>query len=131
MTPKIRLVTTFVGFLALALFCGFFVVQAMAEMIPGHQEGQILQVTLATASSFEPYGIEEINPSLQDEILQEIRLYRALDSIIQQLKIDLQVEGEESKASILFEIPAEMVKPEESEQPQLELEFEIHPDPLP
>ena len=132
MIAKIRHQITAIELLILGLFCGFPVGQALAEVTPPeHQKGHALQVRLAHASSFERYAAEEMNPALQDEILQEIRLYRALDSIIQQLKIDLQVEGEEPQAGILFEIPAEMAKPAETEQLQLQLEFEVHSDTLP
>ena len=114
-----------IGFLILSLFCGLPTGQAQAEMI---EQTHALQVRLVYAFPSQLYGIEEISPSLQDEILQEIRMYRALDSIIQQLKMDLQVDGEEPEAEILLEIPMEMTRPEGTEQPQLQLEFEIHPD---
>jgi hypothetical protein len=118
------------GFLILSLFCGLPTGLAQAEMTePGWPQTHALQVKLVYAATpSQPYGIEKISPSFQDEILQEIRLYKALESLIQQLKMDLQVEGEESEAEILLEIPVEMTRPEGTEQPQLQLEFEIHPD---
>jgi hypothetical protein len=73
-----------------------------------------------------------MNPALQqEELLQEIRLYRILDALMNQLSLEIEVEGSEAtQGGVIFEVPIEVTTPTEPEQPQLQLEFEIQPDRL-
>gem|GEM_PF-2911950 len=86
------------------------------------------QIRLVYATSPQLHG-KEMNPAFQEEILQEIRLYRILDTLINQLTLEIEVDGNESvQGGVIFEIPIEVTTPPEPEQPQLQLDFEIHPD---
>jgi hypothetical protein len=114
---------TAIGALLLSFFPGFSAGRAQAELTEPH-------IRLVYAAPLQPYGTE-MNPAFQEEVLQEIRLYRILDSLINQLTLEIEVDGNESsQGGIIFEIPIEVTTPPESEQPQLQLEFEIKPDSL-
>ncbi len=112
---------TAIGSLSLSLFSWLGAGPVQAEMTEPH-------VRLVYAAPLPAYETE-MNPAFQEEILQEIRLYRILDTLINQLSLEIEVDGNEAaQGGIIFEIPIEMTTSPESEQPQLQLEFEIKPD---
>ncbi len=107
--------------LSLSFFFGWSALPVQAEMTEP-------QIRLVYATSPQLHG-KEMNPAFQEEILQEIRLYRILDTLINQLTLEIEVDGNESvQGGVIFEIPIEVTTPPEPEQPQLQLDFEIHPD---
>ena len=107
--------------LSLSFFSGLSDVPVQAEMTEP-------QIRLVYAAPPQLHG-KEMNPAFQEEILQEIRLYRILDTLINQLTLEIEVDGKEAtQGGIIFEIPVEVTTPPEPEQPQLQLDFEIHPD---
>jgi hypothetical protein len=112
-----------IGALLLSLFSWLSAGPVQAEMSEP-------QIRLVYATPPQPYGTA-MNPAFQEEILQEIRLYRILDALINQLSLEIEVdENEATQGGIIFEIPVEVTTPPEPEQPQLQLEFEVQPDTL-
>jgi hypothetical protein len=71
----------------------------------------------------------EPDASYHDELLQEIRLFKALDSLMQELKLELQLEEKKKREEKPAEQPAEFVDPP-VDHPTLQLEFEIKPGPI-
>ena len=112
---------TAIGVLSLSLFSWLGSGPVQAEMTELH-------IRLVYGAPLPAYE-KEMNPAFQEEILQEIRLYRILDSLINQLSLEIAVDGNEAaQGGIIFEIPIEMTTSPASEQPQLQLDFEVLPD---
>ncbi len=118
---------------ALPVFAVFLMVALFSSPIPaagGGWEGfSPLPVRSADPFPIEPEDLT-IDPSRTEKILNEIRLQKALEAILKELK--LEIELEEGASTSTEEAspgnPAEMIGSEGAERPTLQLDFQVQPD---